>query len=265
MFPYGDYSDIVVDAALGIFSPNTSGDVFYKNKAKVVFRSQDSIDDLAKQSTQLTYHQMGASSLSNIFYPFTAGSGTTFEMPAFPSGTEITPSWDTSISTYQLTPFKWDPDAAVDEQYDRFTTPSGDSLNGLLTGEVYPSGSDKRYRFDNRIRGVGHRLPMVGVGWGYTTDGDPYPTSSGDPTLFKGNKRYGYQVDPNDYVAAPIDIRYDVDRGVWTMGGTKKHRHLKNTEGDGGPAFASFFADSPAEATGLGYQRIVPHISEVEL
>ena len=57
------------------------------------------------------------------------------------------------------------------------------------------------------VRGMGWKLPAVGVGWGLDQNGDNV-TPSGD-----------HLRDPNQFVAGPIDFRYDRDIGVW--GGTK--------------------------------------------
>lgn len=68
---------------------------------------------------------------------------------------------------------------------------------------------------DKARRPIGIRLPMIGVGWGHTTRGAPYPKGT-TYRKFKGEKDYGWQVDPKDYISAPVDLRYDEVNNVWT-------------------------------------------------
>jgi hypothetical protein len=116
-----------------------------------------------------------------------------------------------------------------------------DSYADVLSGDKSDRQSYNRTSHD--IRGVGLRLPVMCVGWGYDTDGEPVPAGSGTGK-FVGEKDHGYQVDPQEYIAAPLDVRYNKERHVWeASGGTgaAKHTHLLNTAAGGGPAFASFF------------------------
>ncbi|MFA5670004.1 MAG: hypothetical protein WC967_12215 [Balneolaceae bacterium] len=71
----------------------------------------------------------------------------------------------------------------------------------------------------SHIRSIGLRLPIIAVGWGYSVDGNPIPNENEgcSGTKFFGGVDYGWEVDPEKYVAAPIDLRYDNDRKVWTV------------------------------------------------
>src|SRR5690606_18027297 len=91
-----------------------------------------------------------------------------------------------------------------------------DSYGTVVSG---PSNSldPAQIRHNFSIRGVGLRLPAIGVGWGYDTEGNPFPPGSG--STFIGDVEHGHQIDPVNYVAAPIDLRYDRTRKVWTIAG----------------------------------------------
>ena len=151
------------------------------------------------------------------------------------------------ISLFDLLPFKLDrsildPESTDTIVQDMWEPVDGDSLNGLVSHTQYP-GPTSRYRDITNIRGVAFRLPMIGVGWGFDTEGNPAPAGNA-VGKFRGEVDTGHEVDPQHYIAAPIDLRYDKERKVWAATGAgilQKHRHLENSAGDGGPAFASFF------------------------
>jgi hypothetical protein len=83
-------------------------------------------------------------------------------------------------------------------------------------------------------RGIGLRLPAVGIGWGYTMDGKPTPPDTGvvevtgvggailvtgrpaDPDKFLD----GHMYKSSEWKAGPIDLRWDEQRKVWTAGFT---------------------------------------------
>lgn len=60
-------------------------------------------------------------------------------------------------------------------------------------------------------RGNGLRLPAIGVGWGYDTDGNPVPSGSGENGF-----REDYLYNKEHWKAGPIDLRWDDSRKVWT-------------------------------------------------
>ncbi len=76
---------------------------------------------------------------------------------------------------------------------------------------------------ENNYRYPAVRCPIMLHGWGFDLDGKPVPnevdpgggvfTSSGLTDRFKTN----WLQNPQDWVTAPLDIRYDRERGVWTF------------------------------------------------
>ena len=90
-------------------------------------------------------------------------------------------------------------------------------------------------------RAVGFRAPMMLVGWGYDTNGEPVPNASHDkdPVIYdqSGEKiipeRTGadefledYQWRMDKWKAGPLDVRWDRERKVWTGGGGGADIHL---------------------------------------
>jgi hypothetical protein len=70
--------------------------------------------------------------------------------------------------------------------------------------------------FDN-IRTMGFKAPVILTGWGYNTDGQPVPASSGDPDVFAS----GAFRDPTLWKTGPLDVRWDDERKVWGSPPTK--------------------------------------------
>lgn len=98
-----------------------------------------------------------------------------------------------------------------------------ESSTGVFTitkaREVGGVGYEDDYRY------LGLRGPLVIHGWGYDVMGKPVPNASGD---YSGiiSSNYDYKTDKfhsgwlqNDalWPAAPVDLRYDRKRGVWTI------------------------------------------------
>lgn len=254
-------SEPTYNKILAIFNTGNSSNVITKaGRASVTLKSQSSYEsDLASLSDS-DYDFVAGTDISSIFFPFEASTGSG-SMPNFQEAT-LQPSSDSDITLYELLPFKISPNDTSIE--DRTTAASGDAITSVVSGSGY-MGNSVRYRDNSVVRSMGLRAPIILVGWGYTTDGDPWPYDSSDSTKFKGGKTYGWEMDPKDYVAAPLDVRYDEDRHVWaaTGGSMSKHRHLVNANTDGGPAFATFFADTPAEASGLGYVSILQEAKSI--
>lgn len=244
---------------LGFFRPTIASDVDDSdkiNRASVVFKTKAGFEDTLKYARQDAYKGMGGFDLSSLFMPYSTTSGVMPYLPA-PSGQD-----DSLINATKLTPFYVDPTAT---QIRDLNDESGYApVKDIVSGNRYP-GSPSQFRHRGEIRGIALRLPAIGVGWGYTTNGNPWPQDSDDSSLFKGGAPSGQMLDPKNYVAAPIDLRYDTDRNVWTGGGESnvKHQHLENTAGDGGPAFSHFFPDSLIQASGLGYGNLVPTLIQM--
>jgi len=228
------------NAILGMVIPsgNNTKMVNKTNRVAVSFKDRNSIQELLSSTAMQKYVNIGTAPLEFIFIPFQIGSAPSSVLPMIESG--IAPS-DSDIVYSDLLPFEFRP--GHDEEFYNLITDEGDDhdyFTGLNSGQ-YPSGSIYQYRNYQDVRGVGLRLPLILAGWGYDLDGVPVPSGT-STDLFKGDYPSGYQVDPSNYVAAPLDVRYDRDRGVWAAtGGMKKHQHLEDSNTDGGPAYATFF------------------------
>jgi hypothetical protein len=88
------------------------------------------------------------------------------------------------------------------------------SLDGMVNyeGLFVKSGGQEG---DLIARGVGIRFPMIGVGWGRDTDGNPVPAHP-DKT---GEYHPDFRTNTNLWKAGPVDIRWDENRGVWAAAG----------------------------------------------
>ena len=117
-------------------------------------------------------------------------------------------------------------------------------LRGVPQGSSPPSQGEYNANFDPQsVRGMGHRGPLVIVGWGYDLQGRPVPNELGTMSNindvgdgstvyykhefksdFKGPSQYseknyapyGGSVQTRDYKAGALDVRYDNRRGMWT-------------------------------------------------
>ena len=220
------------DKILAIYH-NASGNMPFsrQNKTHVGIKNSQSynaiIQDFAESGM---YQRLAGIDINSIFFPYqTRYSSVSNLMPAFhqdASGVYYTANSGAIIDIGKLLPFKFNKN---DNRYVYYTPniASGiDGIKGVVSSDKFLGSSDI-YRDISDIRSIGHRLPMVGVGWGYTTDGLPVPSNSGSLLFgsgvnsfstykFKGGYTNGYEVNPDDYIAAPIDLRYDPQRNVWT-------------------------------------------------
>ena len=117
-------------------------------------------------------------------------------------------------------------------------------LRGVPQGSSPPEAGEYNSNFDPQsVRGMGHRGPLVIVGWGYDLQGRPIPNSLSNmsdindvgeasteyykhefKSDFKGPSHYseknyapyGGSVQTRDYKAGTLDVRYDNRRGMWT-------------------------------------------------
>lgn len=220
----GSYSKI-----LALYNSQAQGNVFGKQKKAIVgFKTSESFETTVKEIGSGYYQKIAGGDLSNIFYPFQSKYGSGI-MPSFHtdgSGSLYTNISGSIINNTKLYPFRFNTTDAPYVYYRPVLASGHDSLNSLISSSRY-YGNTESYRDTSDIRSLGLRLPLMGVGWGYTTDGLPVP-SQGDRLLygsgvnsftsykFKGGSANGYDVDPNDYIAAPIDLRYDPQKNVWT-------------------------------------------------
>jgi hypothetical protein len=204
-----DYSYTKV---LGLFTKGTGKSPADKShRVSVSFKTNISYETALHDMKDDTYQQSAGTDLSNIFMPFQTALGSG-DLPCFDQNVSKL-NIASGVNGKSLLPFYYD-SKKTNVIYDRWAAPSGDSINHLVSSKKY-YGDSNRYRDVSNIRGIGLRLPVMAVGWGYTMDGNPYPSGKGK-NKFKGEYDRGYDVDPSDYVAAPIDLRYDTERNVWT-------------------------------------------------
>lgn len=101
-----------------------------------------------------------------------------------------------------------------------FPYPSGHDIALIVQGSSLPPNLLNNMDSGNDYRSFGFKFPAVGVGFGLDTTGSPVP----------GNGSGGYSPDylnPSNWKAGPIDLRWDEARGVWTGGGgTNVYRGL---------------------------------------
>ena len=107
-----------------------------------------------------------------------------------------------------------------------FYTPE-DGLIMPAAGQGTPAKSD--YADDYRLHAI--KGPPIITGWGYSCDGYPVPNAVDnrndllDGTFSTANNRdrvnffNGHLRDPFTWFTAPLDLRADLKRGVWTVGG----------------------------------------------
>lgn len=185
----------------------------YNNKAAA------SLDTLFRPfSTH--YHQQGLVDASGFILPLSSGytlQASGFRLPHYyipASGAEFPTLTD-------LNPFQ-----------------SGCDFGVLTRGHEYPSNlsiQEGGYDPSGNYRSMGHTFPMIGVGWGYDINGKPVPNifdpllnPSGFAASGLGNQFYpGYLSHPEYWKAAPVDIRYDYDRGIWVAGGGSNNKIVK--------------------------------------
>lgn len=201
------------------------------NKISVSIKDVDSYNHQLNHMTSGEYKNTAGCDLSAIFMPFQTKVGPSGGMPGFNS---VLPSGGKNYSQanfFNLLPFEWS-SGNLNVIKDRWHSPSGDSLSHLVSAEKLYIDTNQ-YRDTNDIRSIGLRLPAIGVGWGFTKNGIPWPSGSAPAgqqagvhypsgaKFFKGGKLDGYELDPSDYVAAPIDLRYDEEKHVWSAFSSK--------------------------------------------
>lgn len=253
---YGSYDKIISFFRYGTDTSNLGR----QNRVSVNIRSSDDYEFSFAGMTDSQYRSSAGCDLAALLMPFETrkgGSG----LPGFDSSVRADAS-GTSVDHYKLLPFNWEPNESG-YVYNRLTTASGDSINYLISDTEF-RGSVNKYRDISNIRAIGFRLPMMAVGWGYTLSGDPWPSggsSSGvgpdalypsGTKFFKGHTTAGWEVDPADYVAAPIDFRYDTSRNVWTCGAPEGF-WAEITQTSGYPISPSYLSGSFTVVSGTAH------------
>ena len=212
-----------------------SGDI---NSSYVLTASSQ---DIALAPSGLFLEQGGLSQ-DGMFSPFQIGTNST-GLPVMPTSasTNCVPSqsnivdppvneWTPPIVNISyLNPFKRpsDPSHGSASHYDGNIVFNGGTSDGQnLVNEVYlRSGS-----FPDNLRPIAMRGPIVIQGWGYDLDGKPIPNKADSA----GNARQGTFVSSaledeflDDWIqkretwpVAPLDVRYDRQRKVWTVPNT---------------------------------------------
>ena len=185
--------------------------------------------------SETEYRKLAGTDLSSILYPFeTKSADDSPKMPSFEFDvqskaasvhTDVNDANNSPGSEHigqspnivNLLPYSWDnKNGATATQLVNRHMPesSGDAMSHTISSEIYHEDVD-RLRDPYNIRSIGLRLPAVGVGWGFTArHGHAWP-SGNSPNQFKGDVPNGWQTNPDNYIAAPIDLRYDVERNVW--------------------------------------------------
>lgn len=175
-------------------------------RAQGSFKNTQDFERSLSMAASGSFTSMAGCDISAIFYPYRLGSGLVASMPT------------SEIKSYNHTLFPYHIDPNLDGNIiNKLKSPSGDYMGSVVSSD-YDNMSSDFLRDPNDVRSVGFRLPAVGVGWGKTTEGLVAPSEpGGQPSgLYKGGSTKGVDVDPKDYIAAPIDFRYDETRGVWT-------------------------------------------------
>lgn len=159
------------------------------------------------------YGLVAGGDISNILIPFYGATDYNGLYPSFSQDADMNSQAQSGVITLvDLLPFQWEDN--VNYLYDRYASPSGDSLSYMVSGEDYPGNVD-RFRDVSETRGIAFRLPMLAGGWGYTKDNVAIPSGT-TSSKFAGETTKGWNVDPLQYIVAPVDFRYDIQRNVWT-------------------------------------------------
>jgi hypothetical protein len=208
---------------LAIFNKQTGdfNSVSGRNESmKVFLKTTAAYKDVVLNSGSGTYERMAGCDLAAIFAPFVTVQGSGEFMPGLHKDFRhkfddpTTPDASGYVTGFKVLPFHWNPEDTTNILV-RTKAPSGDGLPYLISDEAPRGNNPDEYRDISNIRSVGLRLPTMGVGWGYTTDGQCIPSGS-KTHYFKGDVQEGWQINPINYIAAPIDMRYDQTRNVWT-------------------------------------------------
>jgi hypothetical protein len=86
---------------------------------------------------------------------------------------------------------------------------------------------NNKVSYENGIRAVGLRAPLILSGPGYKTNGKPIPADPNDENKFANDAFRN----PSKWPSGPVDLRFDDERKVWTASGIGREgvRHIKFT------------------------------------
>ena len=105
---------------------------------------------------------------------------------------------------------------------------SGHDIDGVSRSTLSQTSSSNTGIIDIRFGDLGYkddyrfmalRGPLVVHGWGYDLQGKPVPNSAGASTSYTSMTDQfadGWLQDPTTWPVAPVDLRFDRQRGVWT-------------------------------------------------
>jgi hypothetical protein len=150
--------------------------------------------------------KMGAIGMEGLYRPYQ----TDFNAPTgiMPRYTRPTVSGVGNPNVVDLNPFQQGHDINIVLKTDS----AGAYDNYVLQGS---NEGSKDY-----LKPLGIKAPVVLVGWGYDTAGNPVPSSA--PNMFVTD----YQKKPELWKAGPLDVRWDESRGVWAAGSTMQKVRL---------------------------------------
>lgn len=158
-------------------------------KANIVISPAHNIDSHMEQD----YDKKAMGSLDTIFRPF-ATKTTDSNFPHFE-----TPEANTTVNVEDLNPFTSPHDMTAAIMNDEIPD------NGLVVKNNGSGVTD--------YRAIGLRMPMIGVGWGYDTNGKPVPNAT--PNSPGDNFATDYRTRMDLWKAGPVDMRWDNNRKVW--------------------------------------------------
>lgn len=127
-------------------------------------------------------------------------------------------------------PFSTDPEYSGLPHFEAYSGSDPVNVNTLnpfpdsdfvLTNKDFPEDDQDLNDADGYERGIGFRMPMIGTGWGYDTNGNPVPNSGdaeedGDTSVFVEN----YKKRMDLWKTGPIELPWDEERKVWVGGGS---------------------------------------------
>jgi hypothetical protein len=160
------------------------------------------------QIDQQTYINKAAISLDGLFVPYTTNPNNANHMPHFE-----TPTTDAASPTVDdLNPFG---DGGISVAFPDTDTPSN-------------SISNEYDNYDGYVKGVGIKAPVIVGGWGRDVDDNPVP-SGGDGAYIDNYKNRA-----DLWKVGPLDIRWDYERKLWTLGGSSFYIGTLNADLENG-------------------------------
>lgn len=154
-------------------------------------------------------------------------------MPAYYAASQLGDNYEKkSLSTLDalFRPFSTDPDCTDLPHFEGYSgtdtinvdtlNPYQDGSDFVLVSKNFPGENEDMKDADGYSKGTSFRMPMVGTGWGYTTNGKPVPSKrdidpSGSPDEYVDN--YINRMDL--WKSGPIELSWDENRKVWVGGG----------------------------------------------